>query len=725
MKKNGLLTLLLLLGVGILIAQPAKEITLEAIWQDYLFYPRFVPGFNFQNDGKHYTRKGQQQIKQYDILSGKETEVLFDASTIEGVEGFDGTFDSYAFSDDEQKLMIKTQTEGIYRRSTKANFFVYDRKAAEMKALSSDGKQSYASFSADASKVAYVRENNLFYHDLASGKTIQVTEDGQYNSIINGSADWVYEEEFSFAKAFQWSPDGQKIAFMRFDESRVKEFTMTLYNDDAYPEYETFKYPKVGEDNAVLSIHIYDLASGKTVRVDTGAETDIYFPRIKWSKDPNKLCVFRMNRHQSHLELLMADATTGKVRLLLEEKNEYYIDITDDLTFLDDGKHFIWTSEKSGFNHLYMYSMSGKMVRQLTKGDYDVTRFYGVDEEKERIYYQAAEASALERGVYSVNFKGKDKKNLASANGSSSAQFSRTFDYYVVTHSTANRAATYTVYNRSGKELRVIEDNAEMAELQQTYGVQNVEFMKIPTSDEVELNAYMIKPPNFDASKKYPVFMYVYGGPGSQTVTDSYGGLNYWWFQMLAQKGYIVVSVDNRGTGARGEKFKKMTYLQLGKYETIDQIEAARYLAGLSYTDAGRIGIFGWSYGGYMSSLCILKGSDVFKAAIAVAPVTNWKWYDTIYTERYMRTDEENPDGYKDNSPVYFADRLKGSYLLVHGNADDNVHFQNTVEMANALIAANKQFDTYFYPNRNHGIFGGSTRLHLYTKMTDFLLENL
>jgi dipeptidyl-peptidase-4 len=411
--------------------------------------------------------------------------------------------------------------------------------------------------------------------------------------------------------------------------------------------------------------------------------------------------------------------------VMLKEMNKYYIDITDDMTFLEDGKCFIWTSEKDGFNHIYMYELDGKLKRQLTKGNFDVTRFYGVDEKRKTIYYQAAEESPLERQSYSISFKGKKKKKITPEIGTNRTQWSSNFDYFVNTHSTLNSPATYTVYENSGKEIRVIEDNAAMRTTQQNYSWNNFEFFNVPIEGGEKLNGWMLKPADFDPDKKYPVFMYVYGGPGSQTVTDSWGGFNNWWYQMLAQNGYIVVSVDNRGSGARGQEFKKITYLELGKYETMDQISAAKYLGNQSYIDAERIGIFGWSYGGYMSSLCLFKGADVFKSAIAVAPVTNWKWYDTIYTERYMRTEKENESGYKDNSPVNFTDLMKGKYLLVHGVADDNVHFQNTAEMVNALIRSNKQFDTYFYPNRNHGIFGGTTRLHLYNKMTDFIYENL
>jgi dipeptidyl-peptidase-4 len=705
--------------------QNNTKISVEDIWEKYEFVPNSVPGFNFQNDGKHYTRVEENKIKQYDFTTGQFTKDIFDASSVSGNSEFNGKMDDYTFSKDESKILIKTETESIYRRSTRANFYVWDKNNNTLTTVEKEGKQRYTSFSDDATKVAFVRENNMYFKNLINGEITQITFDGKFNSIINGSADWVYEEEFSIAKAFEWSPDGNKIAFLRFDESEVKEFTMTLYNRDLYPEYETFKYPKVGEKNAIVSVHVFDIRTGKTTKVETGNEPDMYFPRIKWTLDANKLCIFKMNRHQNELELLLANATTGKTSVMLKEMNKYYIDITDDMTFLEDGKCFIWTSEKDGFNHIYMYELDGKLKRQLTKGKFDVTNFYGVDEKRKKIYYQAAEDSPMERQIYSLSFKGKKKKKITPAKGTNQTQWSSNFDYYVNTHSTLNSPASYTVYENSGKEVRVIEDNAAMKATQQNYGWKNFEFFNVPIEGGEKLNGWILKPADFDPNKKYPVFMYVYGGPGSQTVNDSWGGFNNWWYQMLAQNGYIVVSVDNRGTGARGQEFKKMTYLELGKYETMDQISAAKYLGKQSYVDADRIGIFGWSYGGYMSSLCLFKGADVFKSAIAVAPVTNWKWYDTIYTERYMRTEKENESGYKDNSPVNFTDLMKGKYLLVHGVADDNVHFQNTAEMVNALIRSNKQFDTYFYPNRNHGIYGGTTRLHLYNKMTDFIYENL
>ena len=705
--------------------QSQDTITVEKIWKDYDYLAKRVPGFNFMNDGQHYTRLERNVIKKYDLLTGKPAGNVLDANTIKGKSGFEGKIGSYGFTDDEKVIIIESNSEPIYRRSSKADFFIYNRDTKELTSVYEDDKVQYASLSPDGAKVAYVWNNNIYYKNLEDGVTLPITDDGEKNAIINGSADWVYEEEFSFAQAFHWSPDSKKIVYLKFDEREVPEFTMTNFRNDLYPEYVTFKYPKVGENNAVVTAHCFHLDNEKTTNIKLDENSEHYIPRIMWTNNSDEILLYVMNRHQNKLQLLLANPQSGNTNVILEENSKYYIDITDDIRFLKNNKEFIWSSEKSGFNHLYLYGLDGQEKRQLTKGDYDVINFYGVDEINNRIYYRAAEKNALEKQVYSMSLNGDDKQILTDVQGTSSAQFSSTFDYFVHNHSTANTPPTYNVRDRSGKKVRLIEDNKRLAKKLKTSGLEDVTFFDFKTTENVELNGWMIKPADFDESKKYPVFMYLYGGPGSQQVTDSWRGQNYWWFQMIANSGYIVACVDNRGTGARGEEFKKMTYLQLGHYETIDQIEAAKYLGNLSYTDADRIGIFGWSYGGYMSSLCLLKGNDVFKAAIAVAPVTNWRWYDTIYTERYMRTEEENPDGYADNSPVNFADRLKGNYLLIHGMGDDNVHWQNTVEMANALIKANKQFDTYYYPNRHHGISGGNTRLHLYNKMTQFIYDKI
>lgn len=689
-----------------------KAITLEDIWQKYTFRTKGVPGFNFLKDGKHYATSDGKNIIKNDLTTGQSVGKIYEGSK---------EFDNYTFSSDESKILFSTQTEGIYRRSSKSFFEVWDGKS--LQPLNATTKQTNPSFNNQNTHIAFTSDNNLYIKDLSKNKITAITKDGVKNRIINGQCDWVYEEEFSFTKAYEWSPDGSKIAYLRFDESAVPEFTMQEYDNAMYPHNVTFKYPKVGEKNSIVSVWLYDVKKGKSMPVQTGAAE--YFPRLIWTPD-NRLLVFKMNRLQNELDILLTDTKTGTTSTFLKETNKYYVDVelNDDMSFLKDGS-FIKTAELDGYNHIYLYDKNGKIIRQLTKGNWDVRKVYGLDEANGEVFYQASKIKPIQKEVYFAKLDGSKDHALGTTEGGNDAQFSSNMSYFVMTHSTINTAPTYTVYDNQGNKIRTIEDNKAMAGIQKDFGIQPAEFFSFKTSENVELNGWWIKPANFDASKKYPVFMTQYSGPGSQRVTDQWGGQDYWWYQMLAQKGYIIACVDPRGTGGRGEEFKKMTYKQLGHYETIDQIEAAKWLGSQPYVDAKRIGIFGWSYGGYMSSLCILKGNDVFKSAIAVAPVTNWKWYDSIYTERYMQTEKENAAGYKDNSPVNFADRLKGNYLLVHGMADDNVHFQNSVEMVNALVKANKQFDTYYYPNKNHGISGGVTRLHLYTKMTNFLIEKL
>ena len=692
-----------------------KAITLEDIWQKYTYRTKGVSGFNFLKDGKHYATSEGKNIIKNDLTTGKAVGKIYEGST---------AFDDYTFSDDESKILLSKDLESIYRRSSKGSYQVWDGKA--LKPLYATAKQINPTFNSLNTQVAFTSDNNLYVNDLQNNKIIQVTKDGAKNSIINGLCDWVYEEEFSFTRAYEWSPDGMKIAFLRFDESAVPEYTMQTYDNTMYPHNVTFKYPKVGEKNSVVTVWIYDVKKGALKQVQTGAAE--YFPRLKWTPD-NRLVVFKMNRLQNELELLLTDSQTGKTTSLLKETNKYFVDLelNDDIAFLKDGS-FIKSSESDGYNHIYLYDKTGKIIRQLTKGNWDVRKIYGLDEANGEVFYQGSKIAPMQKEIYFVKLDGSKDHALGGKDGEmgvNDAQFSSNFSYFVMNHSTANTAATYTVYDNQGVKIRTIEDNKGVESLQKDYNTQPIEFFKFSTSENVELNGWMIKPTGFDPAKKYPVFMTQYSGPNSQQVVDAWKGQDYWWYQMLAQKGYMIVCVDPRGTGGRGEEFRKMTYKQLGHYETIDQIEAAKWLAKQPYVDGKRIGIFGWSYGGYMSSLCILKGNDVFKAAIAIAPVTNWKWYDSIYTERYMQTEKENTEGYKKNSPVYFADRLKGNYLLVHGMADDNVHFQNSVEMVDALVNANKQFDTYYYPNKNHGIFGGLTRLHLYTKMTNFLMEKL
>ena len=674
------------------------------------------------NDGVHYSSlnygENNVYITQYSYETGDSISTIVDSKDLDGI-----SFSNYSFSEDEKKVLLPTETESIYRYSTRSNYYVYDRETKIAEELS-EGKQRLAQFSPDASKVAFVKENNIFIKDIINNTELQVTFDGEINKIINGATDWVYEEEFAFDNGMQWNASGNKIAYYRFDEEKVPEFSMDLFTD-LYPSQSQFKYPKAGETNSTIELFIYDLDSNKTTKANINTEEEFYIPRIKWTLDENVLSVQRMNRHQNQLDFILVDAKDGSSQTIFTENDAAYIDVTDNLTFLNDGKYFIWTSEKSGYNHIYLYNLKGKQVRQITKGNYDVTDFYGIDESNNTVYFASSERSPMHRDVYAVQLNGKNKKTLTNKIGTNSATFSTNYKYFINQYSNANTPYYFSLFDAKGNEVRMLKDNSNLNNSLAEYALSQKEFFNFKTTEGIDLNGWMMKPHNFDETKQYPVFMYLYGGPGSQQVTDSWGGSNFLWYQMLTQQGYIVACVDNRGTGARGSEFKKCTYQQLGKLETEDQIEANRYLANLPYVDGSRIGIFGWSYGGYMSSLCLLKGADEFKMAIAVAPVTNWRYYDSIYTERYMRTPQENASGYDDNSPINHVEKLKGKYLLVHGSADDNVHYQNTMEMTNALVNANKQFDLFIYPNKNHGIYGGYTRLHLFTKMTNFIKENL
>lgn len=722
--------LFLLLISGSVFAQTSQSITLEDIFKKNIFTQRSVYGLNSMKDGKSFAsiqrdpQTGKIFVAKNNFSDGKLNKALYFQSDL--IYESDTLELSTDFSSDERKALIAQDEEPIYRHSTKANYFVYELESKNIIEVSSKGKQSFASFSPDGSKIAFVRGNNLFIKDLENDlRETQITTDGSFNHIINGQSDWVYEEEFAFAKAFFWSPDGENIAYYKFDEALVPEYSMTVF-DKLYPTEYKYKYPKAGEKNSVVSIHVYNLPKQTTVKVNIGEETDQYIPRIRWTNSSSLLCVLRMNRHQNKLEYLLADAGSGKSRVILTETDKYYIDIEkEQLTFLKNGKQFINVSERDGFNHIYLYDMNGKIVKQITRGSWEVTELYGIDEKAQTVFFQSAEHSPAQRDIFSVKLNGTGKKRLNSKAGTNNATFSADFSYFILNHSTANQPAYITLNDRSGNNVRVLEDNAALNDRLTNFKIAPTEFFDFKTSEGVSLNGWMIKPANFDPQKKYPVLMFVYGGPGSQNVADTWGGARNKWFNMLAQQGYIVACVDNRGTGFRGAEFKKMTYKNLGKLETEDQIEAAKWLGKQSYVDAGRIGIWGWSYGGYMSSLCITKGADVFKMAIAVAPVTNWRFYDTIYTERYLQTPQENPGGYDDNSPVNFAHLLKGKFLLIHGTGDDNVHFQNSVVLSEALIQANKPFEQAYYPDKNHSIYGGETSMHLYSKMTDFIINNL
>jgi dipeptidyl-peptidase-4 len=705
-----------------------KNVSLDEVWSKFAFLQKQVRSINWMKDGSFYSALENGRIVKHQVTDGAAVETLFDEGVSVENLGQKITIADYTLSSNEQKILIETDPEQIYRRSSRAENFVYDIKSKKLVKLSAGGKQSFATFSPDGTKIAFVRQNNLFMVDLNTMAERQITTDGKWNNIINGMCDWVYEEEFSFAKAFFWSPDSRKIAFYTFDESKVPEYNMQMWGK-LYPTDYRYKYPKAGEPNSAVSISVYNLVDTKTVKMDLGKETDLYIPRIRWTINTNVLSISRLNRYQNKMELIHADAFTGKTTTILIEESRTYVDVEnfgDDLTYLADGKSFIMSSEKDGYKHLYQYDMLGREVRKITSGNWEVDNFYGIDESTNTLYFTSTEIASIERHLYSISLDGKVKKKLSAERGMNSANFSPDFKYFILNNSASNSPLKVSLYRSANTQLiKVLEDNADLRARLTGYNISPKEFTVIKTADGVELNSWMIKPTNFDPNKKYPLLMFVYGAPGSQQVLNQYDGANFYWYQILAQKGYIVACVDNRGTGGRGSEFKKCTYLNLGKLEVHDQIEAAKYFGKLPFIDAARIGIQGWSYGGFMASNCLFQGADVFKAAIAVAPVTNWRYYDTVYTERFLRTPQENPSGYDDNSPVTHAKNLKGNFLLVHGTGDDNVHFQNAVALEDALIKNNKQFQSFYYPNKNHGIAGGNTRLHLYTMMTNFLEKNL
>ena len=717
-------TLLLVLVSCTLFTYSQKQnIELTDIWASGTFYPKTISGFESMNDGKSYSVLEQNAeefsvINAYDYVSGNKTKEIINAKDV--FRGQKVGFDDYHFSDDQTIILLYYNSKAIYRHSTVGDFRVFDL-LGNIQTGKGEGVR-YPTLSPKGDKVAYVKDNDLYILDLVKGKTKRITKDGSYNAIINGAVDWVYEEEFGMSKGFEWNADGTKLAYYRFDESAVKQWQMTTYGN-LYPDFYKFKYPKAGEANSVVDVYIADASKGKCKKIELGSENDQYLPRIKWTRDPNVLSVQRLNRLQNKWEFLMVTGT--EVEPALEETSKYYVDITDDIYFLKDGKHMIVSSESSGYKHLYFHKVDGPQIYQITKGSWEVDAVLAIDQANELIYFTSTEVGPTERHIYSIDFQGNNKKRLTTEKGWHTAEFSQDCSVALHSYTSAMTPHVYTVKNKAWETLRVVEYNADFVARNSVYNTGNITFEKLNVNG-VELNYYMIKPANFNDSTKYPLLMHVYGGPGSQTVKNSFGYSNYYWHQMLANKhGVIVVSIDNRGTGARGEEFKKMTYKQLGKYETEDQIAAAKALGELTYVDADRMGIWGWSYGGYMSSLALAKGSDVFKMAIAIAPVTNWRFYDNIYTERYMGLPQDNADGYDNNSPINFVKDIKGKYLIVHGTGDDNVHFENTVMMVDELIKNNIPFDSEFYPNKNHGIYGGYTRLHLYTKMTNFVLENL
>ena len=701
----------------------AQDLSVERIWKNYEFNPKRIGGYQAMNDGEHYIKVKEQSFYKFDLNDISDKGVLFLDGAKLVMDDKKITFDDFQFNADESKLLLLTNVESIYRRSYQAVYYLYDLKTQKLSPLDADhSPQTLAEYSPDGTKVSYIQGNDLFVKTISTGKVEKLTQDGKRNKVINGTTDWVYEEEFSITKAYGWSPDSKYIAYLRFDEKAVPEYSMDTYGG-LYPEAYTFKYPKAGEVNSLVTAHCVSLDSKKVQQISLG--TYEYIPRLNWSSASNQLIVQTMNRHQSELNYWLVDVVKGKVtsKIFFTEKSTTYIDIDDNLLILKDGKSILRTSEESGYRHIYQLNFDGS-VKQITSGPWDVIDFLGFDESSKQIYFSSAEKGAIHKSIYSVETSGANKRDLTTKIGYNEAEFLNGMHYFIHTYSNANQAPVYQLCKSDGSVVRLLESNQAFMDKLKKERLSTKQFIEV-NANGVKLNASVILPVGFDPSKKYPMYVNVYGGPGHNEVLDAWDGNDYFFHQLLAQKGYIIFQVDQRGTMYQGVEFKKSTYLQLGKLEIEDVMNAVKEYAKNSFVDASRVGIMGWSYGGFMASLGITKGADVFKMAIAVAPVTNWRYYDNIYTERFMRTPQENADGYDRNSPINFVDNVKGKYLLIHGSADDNVHFQNTMDMTSALVKANKQFDLFVYPDKNHGIYGGNTRNHLFQLMLTFIESNL
>lgn len=725
MKKSLLSTLLFSFFIFCfeLLPQP-KELTIELIQTNRDFFGKNLNGVQWFSGGEKFSFLKRDPIAkataiyEHDCKTGEE-KILVSGNDLK-LKPEDPPFSiqNYEWLPNE-KYILFTGTLPARSLKTGGAFYIYEIASKKFFLLAdSEQEQENATVSPDGEKIAFARNNNVFVVDIQSQKETQITFDGS-ETLLNGKFDWVYEEEFSIINGIEWSPDSKRIAFWQLDQSQVPEMHIAKW-DSLYLNFLDMRYPKAGTRGSFVKIGIAEIASPKITWVDLGEESDIYIPRIKFTADANLLSIQRLNRLQNKLDLLFADAASGKTKTIVSQSDSAWIDINDNLQFLNDKKHFVWTSAKDGFEHIYLFDYSGKQIKQLTKGDFEVDKILGVDEANKQIYFTSNERSTVNNDLYSVNYETGKQNRITEAKGSHKIDLSPNQKYFIDRYSNANLLGSIYLYKTSGDKVRdlVVNDMSAFKD----YDLSPVEFFRFKTTDGVELDASIIKPANFDPTKKYPVLVNNYSGPGSKTVADSWGNL---WFQLLAQKGYIIFALDNRGTSGRGESFKKIVYKNLGYWEVNDQIEGAKYLASLPYVDANRIGIWGWSYGGYASALTLAKAPDYFKAAIAVAPVTDWRFYDNIYTERYMSTPQLNPKGYETSSVLTYVKKLKGKLLLIHGTADDNVHFENSVALITKLEAENKPFQTMYYPEKNHGISGGKTRLHLYELMTKFILENL
>ena len=670
---------------------------------------------------------GTSELWRVDAASGERTRLIAASELVPAGADRPLEIDDFGFSADGRRVLLFANAQQVWRARTKGEYWLFDLESRTLTPTSrSEGWQMFAKLSPDGRMVAFVRDHDLFVTDLETGEERRLTTSGSEN-VINGTTDWVYEEELGLRDAFRWSPDGSRIAYWQLDQSEIRPFYL-IDETSLYPELISVRYPKAGTPNSKVRVGSLEIESGETTWFDLGPEEDLYVARMEWAASSAEVAIQRLNRHQNRLDVLLGDARTGETRLLFSETDDAWVDVDDDLTWIAGGARFLWSSERDGWRHLYLYDRAGRLLRQLTAGEWEVTSLDGVDESSGRVFFTAAFDGPLTRSLLAVRLEGGEPTVLAGGRGSYSATYSPDFRHAIASYSTIETPPRWTLRRVEAdglSELRPLEENEAVRARLDSIGLAAPEFLELQAADGTPLNAYIIKPPDFDPNRRYGLLVYVYGGPGSQTVADRWGGYRYVWHQYLARRGVLVASVDNRGTGARGRDFKKQTYLRLGQLETADQLAVIRQLGELSYVDASRIGIWGWSYGGYMALMVTLQSKGAVAAGVSVAPVSHWKLYDTIYTERYMRTPRENPVGYERGAPLSYAADLASPLLIVHGTGDDNVHAQNTVLMVQALEEADKQFRLRLYPSKRHGISGPGIRVNLFGMITGFLLERL
>ena len=680
-------------------------------------------------DGVHYyaATNGNTRIVKCEYRTGHEVDTLFDVKTARECDL--KSFDGFSLSPDEKHLLIYADSEPIYRRSFKANYYTFEIRRNLLKPLSEGGKQQVAVYSPNGRMVAFVRDNNIYIKKLDYGTEVAVTRDGEQNKIINGAPDWVYEEEFAMTSTLQWSPDDATLAFVKFDESQVPLYSFQLYEGycPALPEYRfypgsfAYKYPVAGETNSQVSVYTYTVDTRALKKMNLPLTADSYIPRIQFTPDPNRLAVVSLNRTQNQMDIYTVNPKSGVSKLLLRETDKAWIDepILDNIAFYPD--FFIIASCRSGYQHLYRYNYNGTLARQITRGEWNVSNFLGYDAQSGSYFYESNQEGALYKAIYKMNAKGVETK-LSTLKGTNTAEFNPSCTYFINRYSSVDEPLVVTVCDARGKTLRTLEDNASLKALAAQSDLPQKEFFTCANAAGDLMNGYILKPANFDPSKRYPVVMSQYSGPGSQSVLDDW---KVDWEYYLANQGFIVACVDGRGTGGRSRAYETAVYMQLGKYETEDQVAGAEYMSTLPYVDGNRIGIYGWSYGGYETLMAMSTGNGIYRAGVAIAPVTDWRYYDTIYSERFMRTPQENGDGYRQSAPITHAANLKGSLLIVSGTADDNVHYLNTLQYSAALVEAGIQFDSQIYTNKDHHIRGCNTRHHLYTRVCNFFSDKL